>query len=402
MEQKIINNKYKVLDTLYSDKFQSIYICSKAIYEEGEKLLLNEFSDKDIIDVAKSSFSFSDDALSKKILDSFEIDEKYYALFPMASGTPLEEHLSKHNITLADKMLLTEELLKRFMEIDKSMPLIQYILCDLNNLSVTNRKYLSFNNLFYFNKDNLNIDFSTVVKRIGHIICCIFANTPNADINKNKDSLPPAILPIAAKAQAGSYGSASAIYEDFKRTLLYTTFIGSSSLDDQIKYKMKKAQKRYIVSWPRFVASIIIMIALLSGGFLLIKNILPVFGPGRENPDAIGKNNVAPVAEFSISISKIYSGDEVTFIDKSSDSDPGDIIKTRLWTVEKDDTVVLNSDEEILNYVFDQPGDYKISLVVQDSKGARSEPSTHKLKVLEKPDLPSDAVGDDGTNQDMK
>lgn len=390
MEQKVIKNKYEVLDTLHSDEFQSIYICRFVSGDSEESFILHEFSDKEIINAAQNSFSYSGDTVSKSILDSFHIDEKYYALFPMASGTPLEEHLSKHNITLADKMLLTEELLKRFMEIDKSIPLIQYILCDLNNLSVTNRKYLSFNNLFYFDKNNLSIDMSSVIKRIGQIICCIFANTPNGDINADRDAIPPAILPIVSKALTGSYVSAAKIYEDFNKTLLYTTFIGSSSLDDRIRTQIKKAQKRRVVSWPRLITSVIILAALLGGGFWLVGRILPAIGPGREDPDIASKQNKAPIAEFSISINKVYSGDDVTFVDKSSDSDPGDMIKSRLWTVEKDGTVVLNSDGESLNYVFEQPGDYKVSLMVQDSKGTDSQPFIHKLKVLEKPEIPQD------------
>lgn len=400
MENKVIKSKYEILDTLHSDEFQSIYICRSVSGDSEERFILNEFCDKEIIDTAEKSFSYSGDIISKSILDSFHIDEKYYALFPMASGTPLEEHLSKHNITLADKMLLTEELLKRFMEIDKSMPLIQYIICDLNNLSVTNRKYLGFNNLFYFDKNNLNVTMSDVIQGIGRIVCCIFANTPNGDINTDRDTIPPAILPIISKAMAGSYVSAAKIYNDFKATLLYTTFIGGTSLDEQIRTSIKKAKKRRVIYWPRFIASTLILAALAGGGYWLFKRVMPVSGPIEEIPGIIAAKNEAPVAEFSVSINKVYSGDDVTFIDKSSDSDPGDTIKSRLWTIEKDGTTVLNSDGEALNYVFDQPGNYEISLMVQDSRGTDSEPFIHKLKVLEKPEIPEDytAGTDEGDN----
>jgi hypothetical protein len=127
LEQKIIKSKYEVIDTLYSDELQSIYICSITSGDSEEKFILGEFSDEDIKDVVKSSF-LSGGSAPKSLLDSFEIDDKFYVLFPMVAGISLEEHLSKHSITLADKMLLTEELLKKFMEIEKFNPLIQYIL----------------------------------------------------------------------------------------------------------------------------------------------------------------------------------------------------------------------------------------------------------------------------------
>lgn len=395
MEQKVIKDKYRILDTLYSDQFQSVYVCELTDGKSEEKYILNEFADKDIIDIVKNSFCYSGDSVSKSLIDSFEIDGLFYALFPISKGTSLEEYLSKHHLTIADKMFLTEQLLKRFMEIDKSIPLIQYTLCDLNNISVTNRKYLSFLNLFCFDKNNLHVDFSSVIKRLGQIICCIFANSPDGDIEKDRDAIPPAIYPIITKALAGSYKSTEEIYNSFKKTLLYTTFIGDVSLDDQIRKNIKKAKKSYIVSWPRFIASMIVLAALVWGGFWLFGKAIPAFVSREKNPQVVSKKNNAPVAEFSISINKVYSGDDVTFVDKSSDSDPGDMIKSRLWTIERDGTVVLNSDEEYLNYTFNEPGNYKISLVVQDSKGTPSQPYTYNLKVLDKPEIIDDETGDD-------
>ncbi|SHI52693.1 PKD domain-containing protein [Lutispora thermophila] len=400
MEQRIINDRYVILDTLFSDKYQSLYACQLAYSDIKDKFILNEFIDKDIIDIVKNNFYYSNDGLSKILMDSFEIDGVFYALFPFPNGTPMEEYLSKHNLTIADKMFITEQLLKRFMEIDKSIPLIQYILCDLNNLSVINGKYLNFSNLFCFDKDNLNIDFSQVSKRMGQIICCIFANTPQGDMEKDKDAIPPAIFPIISKAMAGSYNSTKEIYDDFKNTLLYTTFIEDASLDDQIRKNLIKAKKRYVVSWPRFIASMMILAALIGGAFWLFGKAIPSFISRGKDTEIVHKkvSNNPPVAEFSISINKVYSGDDVVFVDKSSDSDPEDSIAARLWTIEKDGTVIYNSDRETLNYTFDVPGNYKISLVVQDSKGAHSQPFIHNLKVLEKPDIPDDKPGDDSPN----
>ena len=70
--------------------------------------------------------------------------------------------------------------------------------------------------------------------------------------------------------------------------------------------------------------------------------------------------------------------------------------------MERDGTVVLNSDGESLNYIFAEPGDYSISLVVQDTRGAGSQPCNYKLKVLEKPEVPQDSPGASDNSGDMK
>jgi len=130
-------------------------------------------------------------------------------------------------------------------------------------------------------------------------------------------------------------------------------------------------------------------------------SVLWAFANGYDD-SPVRKENTAPVAGFSISINKVYAGDDVTFVDKSSDSDPGDTIESRLWTIEKNGTVILNSDEETLSFVFDEPGNYTISLIVQDSMGTSSEPFVHNLKVLEKLEIPEIETGDTDSPPDLK
>lgn len=402
METKTINGKYEVLDTLLSDEYQSVHICKVSGSEAEERFILNEYRDRDIIDTIKDSICYSGDSVSESLIDSFEVDGAFYTLFPIPKGTPLEQYLSKHNLTLADKMRFTDQLLQIFIGIEKSIPLIQYTLADLNNLTISNRKFLNFSYLFCFSKNKLQIGYDAVIKRLGQLICCIFANNPEGDIEKDKDAIPPGMFPIVTKALQGSYNSTKQMYQDFKNTLLYKTFIDDISLDEQIRKNINKAKKRYVIYWPKFIASSLILIAILSGVIWLASKAIPAFISKIGSRETIEKMNTAPVAGFSISINKIYAGDDVTFVDKSSDSDPGDTIKSRLWTIEKNGTVILNSDEEIINFKFDEPGNYTISLIVQDSKGASSEPFTHSIKVLEKPEIPDDKPGDTDSPSELK
>lgn len=402
MEERVIKDKYVVLDTLYSDEFQSVFICGSIESDKEEKYIINEFSDKDIIENIRDSFTLSGDAVSKSLREAFDLDDNFYTVFPVVSTISLEEYITKHNLTLADKMHLTEELLKKFMAIDNSHNAIQYVLCDLNNLSVQNRRYLAFNNLFFFKKENLNVSSIDVIKRLGYVILCIFANTPNADVEKKKDALPPAILSIVSKCMEGGYDSINDVYDDFKKTLLYTTFIDTGSLDNQIRHRMIKAQKKRSTPWVKYVAGVLILAALFGGGYWFLKDKAAFTGPGKQIKVDEKKKNNPPTAEFSISISKVYKDDEVTFVDKSVDSDPGDAIKSRLWTIEKEGAVIINSDCDVFSFLFDEIGEYKVSLIVQDSKGANSKPYEHKIAVLENPQLPEDIGSDTDSSKDRK
>ena len=196
-------------------------------------------------------------------------------------------------------------------------------------------------------------------------------------------------MPIVTKCIQGSYDSIGKVYADFRNTLLYTTFIDTGSLDNQIRNKMVKAQKKQSSAAPRTIALILILAALFGGGFWFIKNKNALMGPGS-GISIISKKGNPPIADFSISINKIYKDDEVKFVDKSVASNPGDVIKARLWTIEKDGTVIMNSDRESITYSFDEIGEYRVSLIAQDSRGIHSKPYTHSISVLEKPEIPED------------
>ena len=386
----MINHKYKVIDTLYTDELQSVYICADIDSDKNEKYIVGEFRGDSIIKVVKDSFILSGDDVSKSMTETFDIGKSFYIVYPVVEGIVLEEFLSGHKLTIANKMHITNELLKKFMSIDRSSYPIQYVLCDLNNLSVQNKKYISFNNLFFFKSESLSATSQDVIKRLGHIILCIFVNSPNPDIDRQKDILPPAIFSIIEKSNNGEYSTVNDIYDEFKKTLLYTTFLDTKSLDSQIRNRIQKAQKKRGVPWGRYIASLLIIAFLLRGGFWLVANrdIIPIFS--KEPVEIQNGEEVLPIAEFAISINKIYEDNEISFIDKSRATDTESAIKSRLWTIEKDGIIVMSSQEKVLSYIFDKAGEYIVSLTVEDSKGNSSKPYTHNISVLERPDFPED------------
>lgn len=62
----------------------------------------------------------------------------------------------------------------------------------------------------------------------------------------------------------------------------------------------------------------------------------------------------------------------------------------------------MNSDTDVFSYLFDEIGEYKVSLIVQDSKGANSKPYEHKISVLDKPELPDELGADTDSSKDRK
>ena len=392
MEKSTIIDRYEIIDTLHADEYQSTFVCNLMNTDDNRDYIVNEFRDPEIIMAVRDSFVFNKKVI--KLLEAFQYDDKFYTVFPPIIGTPLDQYISKHNLTIADKMTFTDMALKKFVEISSLDYVIQYALCDLKNISVQSRRFFHFNNIYDFNKDALEVEYVDIIKKIGYLMLCFFANKAYADIEKDKNSLPPAILPITVKCMSGGYNSLGKVYADFRNTLLYTTFVDPTSLDNQIRSKAKavKARKRHKINVPRVIAWLLIFAFLIGGCTWFIKNRGTLVGPGKGF--GIGKKGNPPIADFTISINKIYKDDEVKFIDKSVATNPGDEIETRLWTVEKDGIVIMNSDEDSITYSFNEIGEYRISLIAQDSRGLDSEPYTHSIIVLEKPEFPDD-VDDD-------
>lgn len=399
MERGAIIGKYTVVNTLHSDEFQSVYICELTKSDDDKSFVVNEYVDEGIIRETKDAFIYNKETL--KLIEAFKSEGRFYTVFPGMIGAPLDDYISKHNLTISDRMYFADSIFKKFIEIDRLHYPMQYVLCDIKNLSVQRRRFFHFNNIFVFNKESLKAESKDIIKGIGHLLLCIFTNRIDAEIEKDKASLPPAIMPITVKCIEGGYNSLGKAYADFRNTLIYSTFIDTGSLDNQIRGRMVKAQKKKSYVLPRVMAFLLILFLLFGGGYWLIKNKDMITGPGK-GIGTIGKKGNPPIADFTISINKVYKDDEVKFIDKSIPSNPGDVIKSRLWTIEKDGSVIMNSENEFISYAFDETGEYRISLIAQDSRGVHSKPYTHSIMVLEKPEHPVGEEADPDNSYDRK
>lgn len=87
-------------------------------------------------------------------------------------------------------------------------------------------------------------------------------------------------------------------------------------------------------------------------------------------------DNVLPTADFSYAPMMVNVGDEVTFTDKSSDSD-GEIV-SRKWTFPDSST----STDESPSYTFTAQGMFRVTLTVTDNRGGESS-VTKSINVRE-------------------
>ncbi|MDF2519679.1 MAG: hypothetical protein K0R84_307 [Clostridia bacterium] len=391
MEPILIANKYKVLDTLYKSELQNIYVAEDTENFNIENLIVNEIMDGSIIFAVKDMFNEDLSLVVKNFVDYFYQDLNFYIVSKATPGTTLSNHLSTVNLRISDKMYITESLLSQLIKLESANRLIKYHLLDLENLSIIGSRTLNFNLAIKFDKDALYATEQSIIKRLGDVICCIFANTPKATLEDDKDNLPPTIASLVTKCNAESYKSINEVYNDFKASLLYSTFIGNGSVDKQIMKNIQKAKrKRSARSVKRLTAAVIIL-ALIAGAFFArdeLMKYLPAFGGGN-TPTA--RQNQIPVAKFILSKNKIYAGDKIDFVCEASDPDIDDEVTSYEWSVSRnDDMYILFSREKNPSYTFEADGDYVVSLIVKDKAGISSNAYKVGFKVLPREEIPDD------------
>ncbi len=389
MDNRVIAEKYEIIDTLFSNELQSIYLSKLSGSEDSQQFIINEFKDADTIYGMKDSFSKEKCHYIRNIVETLYENFCFYVVCNICSGPAMEAFLSDNSLRLTDKMFLTDSLLSQLIEIEKLSPFIAYSLCDTDNIAVTNKRNICFNCNFKLTPEIMAVSRSDVSKRVGELICSIYSNTVAADLNYAKDNMPPALFPIVQSCLEGKYESMTKLYNDFKSLLLYSVFMGTGSVENQIRTNYQKAKVKRKLTPVRRLAALILVFLLAGGAWMLVKDwdILTF------HRTAI---NSKPVAEFTASDIQIYEGEKVIFTNESTDPDEGDSIKSNLWTISKSGNSVFKSKRQGIAYTFVDPGEFEVTLVVADTHGAVSEPSRVLIEVLPKLELPEpDADSED-------
>lgn len=396
MEPMIVANKYRIIDTLFHSELQNIYVAEDIDNYSADQFIINEILDGSIIYAVKEVFSEDAKSILKNFLDYFYENSNFYIVSTIASSNTLDTYLSTNSLRISDKMYLTESLLTILLKLADANRLLKYHLLSLENISVAGIKTIVFNLDMKFDKEALYVTNATLISKLGDVICCIFANSPQASLEHDKDNLPPTIATIVKKCKDDSYSDLEQVYKDFKSSLLYSTFIDNNSVDKMIMKNIHKAKRKRTFRPVKRIASVLIIAAILAGGYYTYDfwhNIFPAIGIGNNAPT---KQNQIPVAKFSISKSKIYAGDRIDFISESTDPDINDKITDYEWSVSRnDDMFILFSREQNPYYVFEDEGNYVVSLIIKDSAGISSTAYKLSFTVYPKENIP-DTPGDDG------
>lgn len=402
MEAILISNKYRVVDTLYQSELQNIYVAEYLEDVDSDKFLINEILDGSIIYVIKDVINDDLRLVVKNYIEYLYQDSNFFIVSKLTPGTTLDNHLSSTNLRISDKMYITENFLSQLLKLKPSSHLLEYHLLSLENLYITGSRTISFNLGIQFDKEALNATTKNIITRLGNLICCIFANSTNASLDKDKDNLPPAIVSIVRKCMVESYNSIDEVYCDFKSSLLYSTFIDSGSLDKQIIKNIEKAKRKHSLRFVKRFAAMMLILAVIAGAYFS-KDYLQKYIPAiRGSSQSANNEDQIPIAKFSLSKNKVYAGDKIDFVCEASDPDINDNITSYEWSVSRNnDMYILFSREQNPSYSFDVEGDYVVSLIVKDSAGISSTAYKMAFKVFPKEVIP-DTPGEKDPNDILK
>lgn len=392
MDNRVIAEKYEILDTLFSNEIQSVYSAKKAGTEGTGNYIVNEFRNADTIYSMKDNFSKEKCSYIRNIVETFYEDFCFYVVCNICPGPDLEYFLSANNLRLTEKMYLTESLLTQLIDIEKLSPFIVYSLCDTDNLFVTGKRNICFNCNFKLTADMISMTGSDVCRRVGEILCAIFSNTVTTDLNYSKDNMPPALFPIISACLEGKYDSIARIYNDFRSLLIYSVFMGSGSVESQIVRNYQKAKTKRKLTPIRRIAMLALLLLVAGGAWYTLKDLgMPASKNGQDEIP-----NTKPVAAFTASRDQAIPGEMIVFTSQASDPDAGDVINSYLWVVSRDSKPLHNSPSQNMTYIFPEVGKYEIRLVVSDSKGAASEPHVSYITVNPMPISQSPGSGSGG------
>ncbi len=385
MDNRIVAEKYEIIDTLFTNELQAVYSAKKSGADDGKQFIISEFKDTDIIYSMKDNFSKEKCHYIKNIVETFYEDFCFYVVSNICSGPALETYLSNNNLRLTEKMFLTESLLTQLIDMEKLSPFIALSLCDTDNITVTNKRNICFNSHLNLTAEKMSASKSDVSKRVGELICAIFSNTITTDLNYSKDNMPPALFSIAQGCLEGKYESMAKVYNDFKSLLLYSVFMGNASIDTQIRKNLQKAKIKRKLTPVRRLAAIVIVLLLAGGIWTYVKD-LDIYTLNKSNTAV---QNIKPAAQFTANKDQVFEGETVFFISQASDPDANDGIKSYSWVISKDAKPVFDSSNQNIAYKFSEAGKYEVNLVVADTHDVSSEPYKTIISVLPKPILPS-------------
>ncbi|HCX04278.1 MAG TPA: hypothetical protein DHM42_07290 [Clostridiales bacterium] len=254
---------YDVEKIVYESNFQRILLCKN----QNEELFYNNIilRERLIELIDKDYYPNSSDNL----IAIEETEDRLYIYSKYVNHKRLTEFISNDNLTYKERVILTENLLKKFIELEKYSDIQADSMMSEDNILIDDNQNIIFKNLLIFNQD-YDIEASLLMKQASNYMHYIFVGKFIEEFNVS-DEIPPDIRRIIKRANSNEYSDIKDLLDAFKNSPTYSLIIpitkenkeideDSISENDQNENE-KEEKNRYIL--PIILAVIIVPVIIM-------------------------------------------------------------------------------------------------------------------------------------------
>ncbi len=214
MTEQIVNDKYAVIKTVFTEPYQSVHIVKNVFADNEELLILNSVIDTRIIPRLVNVFLENYRDLQDSFVEFFYTAEIFYVVSKLFPGQSLYELLSQEELTEDEKRSIAYGFLRLAKENSKLPLLLQQCLCNYGNITVEGKKKVRQNHFYSFTEEDFSVENEDMIRKIGEILLAIFTNSMYAE-EEGMGKLSPRVRRIIEGCLNKEYTSAEQIYSDY-------------------------------------------------------------------------------------------------------------------------------------------------------------------------------------------
>jgi hypothetical protein len=254
---------YDVEKIVYESNFQRILLCKN----QNEELFYNNIilRERLIELIDKDYYPNSSDNL----IAIEETEDRLYIYSKYVNHNRLTDFISNDNLTYKERVILTENLLKKFIELEKYSDIQADSMISEDNILIDDNQNIIFKNLLIFNQD-YDIEASLLMKQASNYMHYIFVGKFIEEFNVS-DEIPPDIRRIIKRANSNEYSDIKDLLDAFKNSPTYsliipitkeTKEIDEDSISENDQNENEKEEKnKYIL--PIILAVIIVPVIIM-------------------------------------------------------------------------------------------------------------------------------------------
>jgi len=254
---------YDVEKIVYESNFQRILLCKN----QNEELFYNNIilRERLIELIDKDYYPNSSDNL----IAIEETEDRLYIYSKYVNHKRLTDFINNANLTYKERVILTENLLKKFIELEKYSDIQADSMISEDNILIDDNQNIIFKNLLIFNQD-YDIEASLLMKQASNYMHYIFVGKFIEEFNVS-DEIPPDIRRIIKRANSNEYSDIKDLLDAFKNSPTYsliipitkeTKEIDEDSISENDQNENEKEEKnRYIL--PIILAVIIVPVIIM-------------------------------------------------------------------------------------------------------------------------------------------